>query len=286
MNQQWQSRKTGQENAGVSPLVSPVETDRGPAGEDDESRHVAVLDENEIRGEITANWIREGVPCDIATDPGDLLGLLDMSYPVVCIRHSGDWYEDLVRYLWDSYPHLQILLLLDREEFTSIDRECDEQLQEPYGKDQLQDAVNRLFGRGLYTLKLREYYQLTSYIAGSEERPTDLAQETVERIEGHVHSVEREIESITGAFDGADFEGVLQSHRRRERALGTPSMDAEEETRSKYRPSSCPKCGLAWGAAHGGRLGDGVERVAALVWRCMNCGDVLKVSPGEYDKIL
>jgi hypothetical protein len=108
----------------------------------------------------------------------------------------------------------------------------------------------------------------------------------VRGIETHVETIEAEIEILVPAFDGADFEGGLRSHRKRERALGPPSMDAEEEIRSKYRPSSCPNCGLAWGAPHGGRLGIGLERVAALVWRCTDCGDVLKVSPGEYDKIL
>lgn len=260
-------------------------SDPQPSMDEETSWRVAVLDENEIRGEISANWIREGVPCDLVTDPRNLLGQLDMTYPVVCIRWSGDWYDDLVRYLWESYPHLQVLLLLDRTEFASIDRDCDDQLQEPYGKDELQDAVNRLFGRGLYTLKLREYFQLTSYIAGGGET-AELDDRSIGDIESHVEQIEDEIETVMRTFDETDFEGVLRSHRKRERALGPPSMDAEEEIRSKYRPSSCPNCGLAWGAPHGGRLGIGLERVAALVWRCTDCGDVLKVSPGEYDKIL
>ena len=252
---------------------------------DDWSWRTAVLDENEIRAEITADWIREGIPCDVTTEPTELLGLLDQAYPLVAIRHTGDGFDDLVRFIWERYPHVQILLLLGRDGFTSVDRECDEQLPEPYGKEDLQDTVSHLFGRGLYTLKLREYYQLTSYLVGSEGEAADDEQST-EDLQTELEAVKAEIDAITNAFDQADFEGVLRGHRTRERALGTPDMAAEEEVRSKYRPGKCPECGLAWGTHHGGRLGNGYERVAALVWRCRNCGDVLKISPGEYDKVL
>ncbi|MHB9285688.1 hypothetical protein ACKVMT_01445 [Halobacteriales archaeon Cl-PHB] len=248
---------------------------------------VALLDENAIRGEVTAHWIRETVPCTLATSPQELLRVVDQTTTLVCIRDCDDDHDDLVRYLWEVYPHQQVLQLLDRAELAALDRECDETLQEPYGKAELTETVKRLVVQGLYTLKVREYYQLTSYLVSQDRDDDDAATDlTTERLEAQLTQIKGEIGTLTSQFEHADFDGVLQSHRRREEALGTPAMDAEDETRSKYRPSKCPECGLTWGANHGGRLGEGYERVAALVWRCRDCGDVLKVSPGEYDRIL
>jgi len=262
----------------------------GPSENRDETRSVysvGVLDENNIRSRVTAKWIEESFQCAVATSPLELLEQFDRTCMVLCLRDTDTGYDDLVREVWDTCPHTQILLLLGRRAFTSIDRECDETLQEPFGKNVLQQTVRRLFGRGLYNLKLRQYYQLRSYITGQEEMGGRIDEATLEELQEQCGTIEAEIDDIMSSFDQTDFEGVLRSHRQREKALETPSMDAEEEDRhSKYRPAKCHQCGLVWGATHGGRLGKGYEQVAALVWRCRGCGEVRKVSPGEYDRIL
>lgn len=269
------------------------EADRGPtvagtAGGDEHSPDwsVILLDENEVRGEVTARWIEEGRRCVRVTDSAALLDGIDHTCTVACLRVARDGYDDLVRQVWERYPHVQILQLLGRADFSSLDRQGDEVLQEPYSKETLQETVGRLFARGLYALKLREYYQLRSYLVGRDEPVGPAVERTTERLRERLVDVEAEIDAIKGSIDGEDFEEILRSHRRRETELGTPSMDVAAETRSKYRPASCPNCGIAWGANHGGRLGSGCERVAALVWRCTGCSETLEVSPGEYDHIL
>jgi len=262
-------------------MVSPETDDEIP-----QPWSVGVLDENQIRGQSTAKWIKEGLLCDVATRPTDLLTKFDRTCIVVCIRDTDNGHGDLVRDIWDISPHTQILILLGRDAFTGLDRECDDTLQEPYSKNDLQQTVQRLFGRGLYNLKTRQYYQLTSYLTGQEETADETTEEPIEEIREQCARIEADIDEITSTFEQTDFEGILLSHRQREKALGNPSMEAEEETRSKYRPSNCPDCGLTWGASHGGRLGRGCERIAALVWQCRGCREILHASPREYDKIL
>lgn len=247
---------------------------------------VAVVDENRMRGEIDAHWIAERWPCEPMTEPETALARLSRSSLVVCVRSKTERETDLVQSIWNVYPHVQILLLLSREELTGPDRNYDEILREPFSRTALQSMVERLRRRARYALKVRQYYRLGGYLMSIEKYASDDMAADADLLTTRIAALRTEIRALAENMDESDFEAVRQSLYRRKQTFERPTIPTGYNASSKYHPPACPTCGLPWGVSHGGDLGEGYLRVAALVWRCTGCGDYLKTGSSEYSHIL
>lgn len=248
---------------------------------------VAILDENKIRAELFASWL-DHVQTTVTTSSDGLLSAVQRSHLVVCLSTECDSMNEVVKSVRKRIPHVQILAIVSRDTpFVTLDRACDETLLEPVNKKSFRRALRRLLRRGLYSHKLHLYYQLSAALMAEQESADIVsATESDDWVSERIHRLKREIQSLAAQMDETDFDALLRAVRIRNRYFTEPERDETSRHASKYHPDNCPDCGLPWETSHGNDLGLGYKRIGAFVWECSRCGHIIKLSAGEYDKIL
>ncbi|MFB6184255.1 MAG: hypothetical protein ABEI96_06835 [Haloarculaceae archaeon] len=260
---------------------------RPAANEDDDIEFgVVIFDDNRTRGELYALWL-DRLHCTLATSTDEVLETLGDEHLVVCLSARLERETDVVTAVRKRVPHAQVLVLVTRDmPLVTIEWDCDETLREPIDRSTFRETVRKLARRGLYSLKVNQFYKLNAALVSAGRRAGDDRDSDRDSMRATIERLEAEIKSLAARMDGSDFDAMLTAVRSRNRYLYEPSAETTPSHNSKYHPDDCPNCGLTWGVAHGSPLGLGYRRIGAFVWQCRRCEHVLKLSAGEYDKIL
>lgn len=253
---------------------------------------VLVVEPGTILGELYETWLAEEFRVERAASGADVVDTLDLSIGVSVLAPSvpNDAAERVVSVVLESYPHCLVVDVLPRPKSErDVEVAVDAQLQDPIDSETLQETVREQLRRAEYGGALYRHVQLATLVAARETRFGDdeLADdETYARLQRELATERHHLDRLAAQLDDADFEAWLDAFDTRTSHVSTADPDATSGSRRpKYLPNSCPGCGLQWGVEHGERLGLGYTRLGSHIYKCRNCGEVVKNDGGGEQRV-
>ena len=230
---------------------------------------IGVFEENKTRAELYALWLEE-YDVRVASSKQRAQATIDdeLGVAVVSSAFADGAAETLVDIVKTESPLCRVLAVRPRTvqfpEFESADS-----LAKPVFEEDLRAAVEGLLRRLNYQLALQLYYRTTMDLAAHEgASPADSPDsEEVERLRQQAATLQSRLTEYRETLSDEDIAAVM-------RALTIENTDADdkEQVDSKYWPDKCPNCGEEWESEGDATL---LKRIAAYVWRCTACGNVL-----------
>lgn len=253
---------------------------------------VLVVEPGTILAELYETWLAEEFRVERAASEADVVDTLDLSIGVAVLAPSvpNDVAERVVSVVLESYPHCLVVDVLPRSESDrDLEVAVDAQLQDPIDGETLRETVREQLRRAEYGAALYRHVQLATLVAARETRfePDELAEdETYARLQRKLAAERHHLDRLAAQLDAADFEAWLDAFDARTSHVSTADPDASSDARGpKYLPNACPGCGLQWGVEHGERLGLGYTRLGSHIYKCRNCGEVVKNDGGGEQRV-
>jgi len=246
---------------------------------------VLVLEESEWLCRLFEYWLSP-LPVECVRSLDEFRARLDSTVAVACLSESvlGGEAAQVRTEILNRNPYCQLVLLQSRGGFVTIhDDEYDACLQRPLFEAELQSTIEHRLKCGVYSVLLREFYALNARLVWldrsdtpetKESKPPDgtVDQDTLYERHG---CVRERLQRLQADLDEDDVRAVVRSVDLHKQFLTAPTRMEPDSSVSKYHPPRCPDCKLPWGVDHGNDLGSGFDRVAAHVWKCRRCDDIV-----------
>lgn len=253
---------------------------------------VLVVEPGTILGELYELWLSDDYHVETAASESDVVDTIDHSIGVAVLAPSvpESVAERVVSVVLESYPHCLVVDVAPRSESAKdLDVAVDEQLEGPVDGETLRETVREQLHRAEYGAALYRHVRLATLVAARETRltPGELTtDETYARLERELLAERDHLERLTNRLDPEDFEAWLDSFEIRKAHVGRADPDTEPGVWGpKYLPDACPECGLQWGVEHGERLGLGYTRLGSHIYKCRECGEVVKNDGGGQQRV-
>lgn len=250
---------------------------------------ILLVEPSPLLGALFERWLE---PLDVrhVSSVDAIPEALDSSVAVACLAQSTvrEHAPELRTKILGANPYCQLITILPRGEFLTVhEDQYDATLQRPLFRWELQSTVERSLYNGLYSRLLRRFYFLNAKIhwqsPGGEDGQFDA--ETSELFEQY-RRVCGHLQELSELIDEDALVAIKRSIERHKQWLKSPAPPATEASNSKFHPTRCPKCKLAWGVDHGNELGSGFETVAAHVRRCTDCGEIVHGVGSGHRRVL
>lgn len=192
----------------------------------------------------------------------------------------------LVRETLRVSEHAQIVLVESDGDHTDEAVPRDGTVHTPFG-EAFAPYLKRMYVRAYYAASLQRLFSLNIAVINQRSVVREDGEEAraeLERLEESVELVEEYLELFRQYLQPEDWYELT---------------DREETFRPLFRrgvsrfdpriwglPRRCPDCDLAWTVHHGGRLGEGYERIGANTWRCTRCSSVIANPDPETKRVL
>ncbi|WP_152422931.1 response regulator receiver protein [Halorubrum kocurii] len=232
---------------------------------------VVVCESNRTRADLYELWLDDR-EVRRALTRSQFVEAFDAGIAVVVVEHSfGDGgAEPVLERVGAEAPHCRVAGIRDRSTATPEPR-YDREIERPVFEAELADSVESLFNRANYHLLLDLYYRTTVVISAYEWRadgdPSD--DERYGRLRDRADRIQDYLNELRPRMSDEDVRAVARGITIADVA---DAADGEASIESKYRPDACSRCGQDWSEPIDG--GDSAARLAAYVWRCVNCGHV------------
>lgn len=251
---------------------------------------VLLADESRTRLQLFEKWLPE-IATRTATSIEEFSTQLDSRTAVTTVPRSlfGDHETTIRREILSRNPHCQLILMLPHGAsggFASED--YDACLRRPVHQTELQSTIETQLKYGVYSHTLHEFYTLNAELWGYgriETEPEKTGPQHREKMERY-QALKARLDELQTLIDTPDIDALLHSLKRRNQHLTEPVKDAERTQDSKYHPDRCPHCKLPWGVDHRNKLGTGLERVGAYVWRCNRCNEIAHGRGNSHRRVL
>jgi len=230
---------------------------------------IGVFEENKTRAELYALWLDE-YDVRVASSKQRAQATIDdeLGVAVVSSAFADGSAESLVEIVRTESPLCRVLAVRQRTaQFPAF--ESADSLTKPVFEEDLRAAVECLLRRLNYQLALQLYYRTTMDLAahdGASPGETSDSEEA-EHLRQQASTLRSRLSEYREALSDEDVAAVM-------RALTSDNedTDSKEQVDSKYWPDTCTNCGEEWESeAEAASL----KRIAAYVWRCTACGNVL-----------
>lgn len=231
---------------------------------------VVVCESNRTRADLYGLWLDDR-EVRRALTRSQFAEAFDTGVAVVAVEHSfGDEGADpVLERVGSDAPHCRVIGVRERSTATPELR-YDREIERPVFEAELAEAVESLFDRANYHLLLDLYYRTTVVISTYEWRadgdPSD--DERYGRLRDRADRIQGYLNGLRPRMSDEDVRAVARGITIADAA----AVDADATIESKYRPDGCSRCGQDWSEPIDG--GDSAARLAAYVWRCVNCGHV------------
>lgn len=240
---------------------------------------VLLLDESATRRALFDRWLGD-VPVTCVADPEQIAAAFSGTVAVACLSQEalGDAEDTVHTHVLSRNPYCQLVTILPRGSFrTPYEDRYDAVLQRPVIEDSLRETVGHRLQVGVYTILLREFYELNTRMhwlhRGDTPSESELSVEPDE-IRARYFDVASRLDALQAKLSTAVITDISASLDRHRSYLTTPSGETTEATEAKYHPARCPGCKLSWGVDHGNELGSGMKSISAGVWRCTRCNEI------------
>lgn len=192
----------------------------------------------------------------------------------------------LVRETLRASEHAQVVLLESAGEVADDAVPRDGTYRTPFGDD-FESFLKRMYVRAYYAASLQRLFSLNIAVInqrsvvreGDGDAKAELA-----RLEEAVRLVEEYLELFRRYLQPEDWY-ELAGREETFRPLFRRGV-SRFDPRIWGLPKRCPDCGLEWTVHHGGRLGEGYERIGANTWRCTRCSSVIANPDPEKKRVL
>ncbi|WP_241662550.1 response regulator receiver protein [Halorubrum depositum] len=234
---------------------------------------IVVCESNRTRADLYGLWLDDREVRQALTR-SQFVETFDADTAVVVLEHSfGDEGADpILERVGTQAPHCRVVGIRDRSNATP-EPGYDREIERPVFEAELTESVEALFNRANYHVLLGLYYRTTVMISTYEWRADgDLSDDErygrllnrADRIQNYLNGLRPRMsdEDVRAVARGITIAGVD----------AVDAVDADATIESKYRPDDCSRCGQDWNKPIDG--GDSAARLAAYVWRCVNCGHV------------
>jgi hypothetical protein len=234
---------------------------------------VVVCESNRTRADLYGLWLDDR-EVRRALTRSQFAEAFDTGVAVVAVEHSfGDEGADpVLERVGSDAPHCRVIGVRERSTATPELR-YDREIERPVFEAELAEAVESLFDRANYHLLLDLYYRTTVVLSTHEwqadDDPSD--DERYGRLRDRADRIQEYVDGLRDQMSDEDVRAVAREVSIAD-AADAADGDAEASIESKYRPDACSRCGQDWSEPIDG--GDSAARLAAYVWRCVNCGHV------------
>lgn len=173
---------------------------------------VIVVDDEAALAELTAIWVREKWPCEIAHNAEEALDILDDTFDIALLdrRMPGMSGDELLLEIRDSIEDIQVMMVSSVDpDLDIIEMPFDHYLPKPVDRDSLQSAIEKLLVRRTYPTKAQEYFAAISKIEVLEDaNPYDYLVEDDRYIElrNHAESIRQESDVRLGDISPVESE--------------------------------------------------------------------------------
>jgi len=230
---------------------------------------VAIFEDNKTRAELYALWL-EAYDVRPASSKQAAQKRIDDDLAVAVVNEGfGDGVaETLVEIIRAESQTCRVLSIRPRSSvFPEFDSEY--HLKKPVFEEDLQDGVERLLYRRNYHRALRLYYRATMKLVAREraDAAEDDDSDPVQNLRNRVESLKSRLHEYRERLSEDDVAAVMQSL-----TLDPEQSKPKEDVSSKYWPDRCPNCKEEWANSADAAT---PKRIAAYVWRCTQCGDVI-----------
>lgn len=225
---------------------------------------VAIFENNKTRAELYALWL-ESYEVRVAASKQAAQKHIQNNLAVAVVNEgfADGAAETLVEIIRAELQLCRVLTIRPRSAaFPDVESELS--LSKPVFEEDLRENVERLLCRHNYHRALRLYYRITTSIAARDVADDD--SEEIQELRETASSLQSQLEEYREQLSEEDIVAV-----RRTLELNDAAVDSEPAVSSKYRPDRCPNCKEEWVEEDDSKL----KRIAAYVWRCTGCGDVI-----------
>ncbi len=268
--------------ARAPPLArDPVETPEGESPTGTKAGPTIILvDGNEKRGKRVQDRLASEVTFEVFTTPDSAVDAIDrwLAVLVVSATFPDDDVEMLVYTARGRSPFCHVALLSkEAARLDELEVPRDEELTSPLTWGEFGETITSMLLRAQYLAGLQHYYKQSLAL---NTRRIRLKGEDVET-DPEFTALEEELARLEGRLDGLSEQFSPEEYRAvmgriQEENHHTPGEGKPVANPATFGlPDSCPRCGLEFGIWHGPMLGHGFERIAANVWRCTECNQVM-----------
>lgn len=232
----------------------------------DHEATVAVFEDNKTRAELYALWL-EAYDVRVASSKqtaqkqvGD-----ELAVAVVNEEFADGAAETLVEIIRAESQLCRVLAIRPRSaNFPEFESES--HLTKPVFEEELQEHVETLLCRRNYHWNLQMYYRTTMTLV-ARERADSTESEDVQQLRETIATLRSRLEQYRERLSDDDVAAVMRAL-----TLDTEGSESKEDVSSKYWPDRCPNCKEEWADSEDAAT---LKRIAAYVWRCTNCGNVI-----------
>lgn len=225
---------------------------------------IVIFEENKTRAELYALWL-DDYDSRIATSKQAAQDQIRDGLAVAVVDEGfGDGAaQTLVEIINTEARPCQIVVIRERSaDYPDID--AAQYFTKPVFEEQLKDDIGRLLYRHNYHRTLQLYHESIRKLAARGW--TDDEPEQVAELREQVTTLRSRLGQYREQLSDNDVAAVRQALTVEQ---GEPGQQA---VRSKYQPDHCPGCNERLESEEATAS---VERIAAYVWRCTECGEVL-----------
>lgn len=233
---------------------------------DDSDATVAVFEDNKTRAELYALWL-DAYDVRVASSKQTAQKHVNngLSVAVVNEEFADGAAETLVEIIRAESQRCRILAIRPRSaEFPQF--ESEKHLIKPVFEENLQEHVEQLLCRRNYHRALQLYYRARMELV-ARERAGSVEDDEIQELRETAATLQSQLEQYRERLSDDDVAAV-----KRALTLDSDRTESKEDVSSKYRPERCPNCNEEWAESEDAST---LKRIAAYVWRCTQCGDVI-----------
>lgn len=243
---------------------------------DDSDATIAVFEGNKTRAELYELWLDAydvRVASSKQTAQQHVSGGLAVA--VVNEEFADGAAETLVEIIRAESQRCRILAIRSRSA-TFPEFESEKQLTKPVFEEELQEYVEQLLCRRNYHKALHLYYR-TRMALVARERAGSAQSEELQELRTTAETLQSQLEQYRERLSDDDVAAVMRTL-----TFDTDQTESKADVSSKYSPDRCPNCKEEWASSNTAAT---AKRIAAYVWRCTQCGNVIMESGPSHQRI-